>query len=100
MHAVNLARLRRLAAGGKLGMVVTIHFYGHYSDFYHGEPLEMAVPVGTDVRGLSAALAEKDARLADLARHCRFAIDAEYVGLDTVLQEGAAVAVLPPMSGG
>jgi deoxyribonuclease-4 len=100
MHAVNLARLRRLASEGALGMLVTVHFFGHYSDYYEGKPLEVTLPVGATILSLSTLLAERDARLKELERHCRFAVDEEYAGLDTILREGAAVAVLPPMSGG
>jgi deoxyribonuclease-4 len=100
MHAVNLARLKRLAAGGALGMNVTVHFFGHYSDLFNGAPLELSLPTGADVRGLIAVLAERDPRLTLLESHCRFAVNEEYVGLDVVLTEGCTVAVLPPMSGG
>ncbi|HZT40769.1 MAG TPA: deoxyribonuclease IV [Chthonomonadaceae bacterium] len=100
MHAVNLARLKRLAAGGELGMMVTVQFFGHYRDFMGEEPLAVCLPVGAEVRKLAAHLEERDGRLAGLERHCRFAINEEYADPDQVLMEGNTVAVLPPMSGG
>lgn len=100
MHAVNLGRLQRLASEGTLGMMVTVHFFGHYSDVCGGEPQALCLPSGTDLRGLAAALGERDPRLAGLTQHCRFAVNEEYAALETVLKEGDTVAALPPMSGG
>ena len=100
MHAVNLARLKRLAAGGELGMMVTVQFYGHYRDFMGEEPLAVCLPVGSDVSKLAALLEERDSRLDGLERHCRCAINEEDADPDQGLMESNAVAVLPPMSGG
>jgi deoxyribonuclease-4 len=99
MHAVNLAKLKRLSAGGSLGMRVTVRFFGHYSDF-SPDGMEVSVPGGATVASLSAILAEKDGRLAGIERHCRAAVNEEYVAPDAVLQEGDEVAFIPPMSGG
>jgi molybdopterin converting factor small subunit len=100
MHRVNLKRLRRLAAGGQAGIVVNVQFFGHYSDYYGGAALEVSLPSGATLSALAAVLSERDARLANLNRHCRFAVNEEYAELDCVLGEGVTVAVLPPMSGG
>ena len=100
MHAVNLKRLQKLAAGEPIDMVVTVHFFGHYSDYYGGDPQEMEIASGATVGDLANALAARDPRLAGLERSCRFAVEEEYAGLDARLQDGATVAVLPPMSGG
>jgi deoxyribonuclease-4 len=100
MHRVNLQRLRRLAAGEQAGVTVNVQFFGHYSDYYGGAPLEVSLPCGATLTALVAALAERDPRLSDLERHCRFAVNEEYADLDCALHEGATVAVLPPMSGG
>jgi deoxyribonuclease IV len=100
MHRVNLQRLRRLVAGERAGIVVNVQFFGHYSDYCGGEPMEVSLPMGANLTALVAALAERDARLVDLGRHCRFAVNEEYADPDCDLHEGMTVAVLPPMSGG
>jgi deoxyribonuclease-4 len=100
MHAVNLARLKRLAAGGTLGMMVTVHFFGHYRDYFDEGRQEWNLPVGATLQTLTAQLAQSDPRLSSLARHCRFAVNEEYATPETPLSEGCIVAVLPPMSGG
>lgn len=99
MHKVNLARIRRLAAGGKLGIEVTVHLFGHYSDI-QSEPLLVSLPVGATVRDLAHWLEGQNPRFVGLEKHCRFALNEEYAALDAALSEGCVVAALPPMSGG
>lgn len=100
MHALNLARLQRLAKGGSLELALDVHFFGHYSEFFNGQPLVVHVPYGASVTDLAQHLGRADERLQGVAQHCRFAIDEEYASLETVLKEDCTVAVLPPMSGG
>jgi deoxyribonuclease-4 len=99
MHAVNLAKLQRLAAGGKMGMRVTVRFFGHYSDFA-ADSTEMALEGNATVKDLALKLAAQDARLKGIERYCRAAVNEEYVAADAPLNEGDEVAFIPPMSGG
>ena len=100
MHKVNLARLKRFALGAPVQMKITVYFFGHYSDYFGGEPLTVQLEDGASVQDLALALAQQDSRLASLERSCRFAVEEEYATLNTPLFHGATVAVLPPMSGG
>ena len=105
MHEVNLTKLKRLARGETLQKTepiceITVQFYGHYSDYFGGEPLTLTLPADSTIRDVAAALAARDARLADLEKHCRFALNDEYAALDAPISDGATVAVMPPMSGG
>ena len=81
-------------------MTVSVLFFGHYSDYFEGEPLTVTLPEGATVRDLAHTLAARDARLSNLAAHCRFAVAEEYADLAQPLEEGSVVAALPPMSGG
>ena len=81
-------------------MKVTVLLFGHYSDYFGGQPLDLDLPEGSTVQDVTVKLAESDPRLADLKRYCRFAVNEEYAAQDTILSEGCTVAVLPPMSGG
>jgi molybdopterin synthase sulfur carrier subunit len=81
-------------------MTVSVLFFGHYSDYFGGEPLSVTLPEGATVCDLAQTLAERDPRLSNLAAHCRFAVAEEYASLDQPLQDNDTVAVLPPMSGG
>ena len=101
MHAVNLARLQRMArgeAGDELR--VTVQFFGHYSDYFPNGTLPLLIPPDSRLADVAALLAAHDARLDGLEKHCRFALNEEYAALDAALTHGAAIAVLPPMSGG
>jgi molybdopterin converting factor subunit 1 len=99
MHPVNLAKLKRLAAGGSLGLRVMVRFFGHYRDFAP-DGTEMELPSGVTVAALAAKLAAQDTRLTGLDTHCRAAINEEYADPDAMLQEGDEIAFIPPMSGG
>lgn len=99
MHAVNLRRLRCLAAGRTMHMQVQVQFFGHYRDFY-AEPLTLELRDGATIQSLAELLSQKDDRLTGLTRSCRFAVAEEYVTADAVLTDACVIAVLPPMSGG
>lgn len=81
-------------------MHVTVLFFGHFSDIVANSELEIDLPVGARLSDLVTVLAEKNSRLIGLDKQCRFAVDEEYTGLDTLLTDGCVVAALPPMSGG
>ncbi len=105
MHEVNLAKLKRLARGEKLQKelltcTIEVQLFGHYSDFFGGEPFALTLPTGSAICDVALALEAQDARFTDLTQHCRFAQNDEYAALDDTILDGATVAVLPPMSGG
>ena len=81
-------------------MTVNVLFFGHYGDYVPNGQCALALTENATVRDLAQALAEQDPRFANLAAHCRFAVEEEYANLEQPLQEGNTVAVLPPMSGG
>jgi len=81
-------------------MTITVHLFGHYSDVFGGEPVELQLPPGATVRDVAVQLAKRDSRLASITEHCRFALDEEYTTLDAVVTDGSVIAALPPMSGG
>ena len=105
MHEINVAKLKRLARGETLQkteptLEVAVHFFGHYADYFDSEPVALTLPVGATIRDAANLLAERDARLANLEKHCRFALNDEYAALDAPIGDGAVLAVMPPMSGG
>lgn len=100
MHRVNVARLRRLAADGKFGIVVTAQLFGHYSELFPGGTVDVLLPNGAVVNDLAVALTDLNPALSDLGSHCRFAIADELVDGTAALREGCTVAALPPSSGG
>jgi deoxyribonuclease-4 len=99
MHAVNLGKLRRLAAGKPLGVNVHVQMFGHFADVWNGAA-EVNVPEGATIRKVAETLAAADAQLGALPEICRCALDEEYADWDTPVTEGCSVAFIPPVSGG
>jgi deoxyribonuclease-4 len=100
MHAVNVARLQRLAAGQAPLKTISVQLFGHYSDISPDKPIDISVPYDATVLDLVEALGRQDPRLTDLASHCRFAVNEEYCELSSDVMDGASLAVMPPVSGG
>ncbi|HTR97133.1 MAG TPA: molybdopterin converting factor subunit 1 [Candidatus Acidoferrales bacterium] len=63
-----------------------------------GEPLEL--PAGSRVRDALRALAAKHPALAPLEGTLAVAVDGTLARADDALQDGAELALLPPVSGG
>jgi molybdopterin converting factor subunit 1 len=64
------------------------------------ETATVLLPPGATVLELKGALAEGYPPLADLLRHTRFAINADYASDATPIPAGAEIACIPPVSGG
>ncbi len=64
------------------------------------ESIEIALPEGATVGQLRAALVADFPQLAGILPHVLFAVDAEYAADDRPIPSNAAVACIPPVSGG
>jgi molybdopterin converting factor small subunit len=81
--------------------VVEVLVFGPARDCVGGETsLKVDVALPAPVRALVAALAAANSGLAELLPHCAIAVGDELVAQDFLVQPGAEVAVLPPVSGG
>lgn len=60
----------------------------------------MGIARGSTVREVRDAVVQEFAELGDLAQVSRWAINNQFVGLDTVLNESHQIAMIPPVSGG
>ena len=75
-------------------------YFGVLKDFFEGERDLVEVEPGTDVGGLMRVLRGGDTGEAGVWGSLAVAVNREYAGVSTVLQEGDEVALLPPVSGG
>lgn len=64
------------------------------------ECIEIALPEAATVGQLREALAASFPQLASVLPHVLFAVDAEYASDDRPIPSNAAVACIPPVSGG
>lgn len=81
-------------------MRVHVLYFGILKDFFEGERDLVEVEPGTDVGGLMELLRGRVVGIAGVWGSLAVAVNREYAGLSTVLQDGDEVALLPPVSGG
>lgn len=62
--------------------------------------VELALPEGATVTDLRRALAAEVPALASILPHVMFAVNLEYAGESTPIPDRAALACIPPVSGG
>jgi molybdopterin converting factor subunit 1 len=80
-------------------MNVDVLYFAAARDAAGSAAERVEVPRGGSVADLFALLVRRHAALATL-RGVRFAVDERFADLGEPLQDGATVAVLPPVSGG
>jgi len=81
-------------------MIVEIKMFAGARQLADCDPCRVEVPESATIADLRRALTEAVPALAGLAAHVRFAIDAEYAEETTIIEEGAEIALIPPVSGG
>ena len=80
-------------------MRVHVLYFGILKDFFEGERDLVDLAAGTDVGGLMTLL-RGDGVDGGVWGSLAVAVNREYAGVSTVLQDGDEVALLPPVSGG
>lgn len=60
----------------------------------------MELPEGATVALAADQLKKTYSAVGDNAKHVAYAVNREYAAVDTVLQDGDELAVIPPVSGG
>lgn len=70
------------------------------SDALGAAESELELPAVASVAELRRVLAERYPALAPLGARLAIAVDGELARADTLLRDGAEVALLPPVSGG
>jgi molybdopterin converting factor subunit 1 len=81
-------------------MKVSLQLFASVREAVGRRDLSMEIEDGSRVSDLKLRLASDYPALRPLLKTVVFAIDDEYVSADERLHEGAAVAVIPPVSGG
>src|SRR6266508_864587 len=81
-------------------MKVSLQLFASLREAVGRRDLSLEVDDGSRVSDLRARLASDYPSLGPLLKTVVFAIDDEYVSADERLHDGAAVALIPPVSGG
>ncbi len=79
---------------------VRMLFFAHLSDVAGRREETVYLPDDATVQTAAETLQQRGPSFTGLLEHVRVAVNAEFAGPETVLQEGDEVAWMPPMSGG
>lgn len=79
---------------------VKILFFATLRDYVGTKSLELEVPAGTTIGGLTDMLAETYPRLDKVKDSIMAAINREFAAEEQVIPQEAEIAFFPPVSGG
>ena len=81
-------------------MNVRVQMFARAKELAQRDVVELLLGDGAKVSDLRCALAEQVPGLQPILPHVMFAVNMEYAGDEVAIPEGAAVACIPPVSGG
>ena len=81
-------------------MMISVHLFARARDLAGRDVLPVALPEEASVAELRSAIAKACPALEALLGHSRIAVGNDFATDETKLQENAAVAIIPPVSGG
>ena len=81
-------------------MKVTVRYFALYRERAGASQSSYHLPKGATVSDLIGEVRERHPDLAPLHVSIVAAVNTEYAGADTVLEDGDEVALIPPVSGG
>lgn len=81
-------------------MRVRVRFFALYREIVGLRETQAELPPGSTVLDVWREFARAHPQLDPNFGHTHFAVNGEYVAVDTALQEGDEVVFIPPVSGG
>jgi len=81
-------------------MKVTVQFFARARDLAGTDSTTIELPDGSTVANLRSDLEANFEDLKPLLPHVLIAMNTEYVRNETSIQDGAEIAIIPPVSGG
>ena len=81
-------------------MRIQLLFFASYRELLGTGDMALSLPEGTDVSGLVAELRGRGGGFGELPPYPVVAVNEEYASEDRVLEDGDAVAFIPPVAGG
>ncbi len=80
-------------------MEITVLAFGIARDIFGRESIQIGLGEAPGIATLKAVLEEQYPKLKELASYM-IAVNDEYAHVDTVIQPGDEIAIIPPVSGG
>lgn len=81
-------------------MKITVQMFAAARQLAGSERITMELPGGSTIADLRSAIERQHPALSGLLARTRFAVNLEFAGEATPLNEDAEVAFIPPVSGG
>lgn len=81
-------------------MLVRVQLFAVARELQGADQVELELPEGGTVADLREAIRTQAPKLSGLLWQLKFAVNEEYAGDRTPIPPGAAVACIPPVSGG
>jgi molybdopterin converting factor small subunit len=81
-------------------MIVRVRLFARARELASRDFLDLEIPPGSTVADLRGRLAAHCPSLRSLLERSALGVDCEFASDSQVLQEGAEIALLPPVSGG
>jgi molybdopterin converting factor subunit 1 len=81
-------------------MIVTVHLFARARDLAGEGALSIELAQGASVGDLKRRLSEERPELKNIVQRSAMAVNDEFADDNVQLQPGAAIALLPPVSGG
>jgi molybdopterin converting factor subunit 1 len=79
---------------------VKVLLFATLRDYVGSRSLEVDIPAGTTIRGLTDLLVQTYPRLEKVKESMMAAINRQYASEEQVIAENAEIAFFPPVSGG
>lgn len=80
-------------------MEIKVLAFGIAKDIFGGQSIQIMLGEAADIATLKTLLEQQYPQLKELASYM-IAVNDEYAHVDTVIQPGDEIAIIPPVSGG
>ena len=81
-------------------MIIDVKLFALAKELAGADSIRIELPAQATIAVLRAAICEAHPKLAPVMGQVMLAVDTEYAGDEQILEEGAEVACIPPVSGG
>jgi molybdopterin converting factor small subunit len=81
-------------------MTVRVKLFAVAKQLVGADEVVVEVASPATLGNVQSAVTSACPQLNDIVRHSRWAVDAEFAGIDRAINESSEIALIPPVSGG